>query len=427
MIIFLGAGASKPFGIPTMKEFVEEFEKELKGKDSNYRGTSDELRIYKNIRTNIQRLNVDVDLEALLSILDGRSQGVDPKKFGVMGAHYIDYIVRTLQPFDWSNAKKVSDRGYVLPPQMTPILSPNPTAKELSNKLRNFIKDRCTKVDTKKILEVYDRFFTALVDAIKINSLNISCQEDNMPYPAINIFTTNYDRCVEIYCKERGIKLERGFKYNKSKGKSILDTHIVNNAEFLNTSRSKDIGLFKLHGSIDWRKIGDDIVELFVPADQGDRTIDDEKIEREVMIYPGERKDTERDPFYYMFYFLKRELECKNICLVIGYSFRDGPINSIFFDAVKRNPKLKIILLDPNANEIVDKRLDLIKDNVTPIKGEFGNGKILEELPIGKMTIARKKKVEKFKKKHQLPAGIGDDISELIVVDQDGEKKKFKP
>jgi len=410
LIVFLGAGASKPFGIPTMPEFNWEFEEWLREN-----GTDKELELdpYKNVPRK-DFIEIAGDIEKRLSILEGLSKGLDKNSFGPVGSYYIDYLTRQ-PPYDPSEAI------------FTHVIPPNPIAKELSRKLKNFIKNRCTTVDTKKVLEVYDNFFTALVDIIKINSLETSFQEDDVIYPAINIFTTNYDRCIEIYCKERDITLNRGFKYDKSKGKPILCTHPLNSNEFYHSLNDDGIRLFKLHGSIDWIKIGNDVSESPILATRGDRTIDGEEIEDELMIYPGKGKDIWRDPLFDLFWFFRKDLEFTKFCLVIGYSFRDHSINNIFFDVVKRNPRLEIILLDPDAKDIVDKCLGPIKDNVIPIEGEFGDEKIFEELPIGKMTIARKRKIEKFKKKHQLPAGIGDDISELKVVNRNGEVEVFRP
>jgi hypothetical protein len=46
---------------------------------------------------------------------------------------------------------------------------------------------------------------------------------------------------------------------------------------------------------------------------------------------------------------------------------------------VKRNPEIRIILIDPTAKKIGDD-LEPIKDNIDPIEGEFGEEKVFEEL-----------------------------------------------
>ena len=165
-------------------------------------------------------------------------------------------------------------------------------------------------------------------------------------------------------------------KYDESKAMSIL-RDIPNRDEFM-------YPLTKLHGSIDWYKVGGDICELdganYKP---GDCTKYGEEIGEDIMIYPMQEKHIYRDPFFDMFFHLKKTLfneHAETICTVIGYSFRDDAITNIFIDAVKRNPNLKIILLDPKAKEIIEKNLKEIKDNIVPIEEKFGGDKALNEL-----------------------------------------------
>lgn len=289
MILFLGAGASKPFGIPTMTEFVKEFEKELEDSDSKYKGTPNEISLYQNIK---EFMGSNVDLEAILSTLNVLSEDLNPEKLGLRVVYYADYQRR-------ESSVCSQPRDY--------FFSPNEDAKHLVEKLENFVKEKCSKPEMDEVMKVYNNFFTTFRGVI--SGFNMVAGKD-IPAPAINIFTTNYDRCIERYCRKIGTEINRGFKPDMSSGRSILDTHGVNNSKFYQSDRENYIGLFKLHGSIDWRILGDVVFESTI---EGDSTIDDEKIEGELMIYPVQEKYIYKDPFYYMFYFLKRELEKTNI------------------------------------------------------------------------------------------------------------------
>ena len=44
-LVFLGAGASQPFGIPTMQQLVSEFEEEIK------KSNKPSVRLYSKIKT----------------------------------------------------------------------------------------------------------------------------------------------------------------------------------------------------------------------------------------------------------------------------------------------------------------------------------------------------------------------------------------
>ena len=90
-------------------------------------------------------------------------------------------------------------------------------------------------------------------------------------------------------------------------------------------------------------------------------------------------KEVYKDPFFELLTRLKTSLLSEKICAVIGYSFRDEYIRNIFFDAVKRNPEIKIIMINPKAKEIRDD-LKPIKDKIDPIEGEFGEESVFKEL-----------------------------------------------
>jgi hypothetical protein len=51
-LIFLGSGASVPFGLPTMKHFVFDFEKYLQQNDSSD-GMKDMLFLYEDIKNTL--------------------------------------------------------------------------------------------------------------------------------------------------------------------------------------------------------------------------------------------------------------------------------------------------------------------------------------------------------------------------------------
>jgi hypothetical protein len=104
---------------------------------------------------------------------------------------------------------------------------------------------------------------------------------------------------------------------------------------------------------------------------------------KDLMIYPMREKEVYKDPFFTSLTRLKTSLLSEKICITIGYSFRDEHIQNIFFDAVKRNSEINILLGNKNPNEVM-KNLEPIKDNVISIEGEFGEetffGRLEEEI-----------------------------------------------
>jgi len=73
LLLFLGAGASKPFGIPTMKEFVDILETtEIRKK---YKIDDDEFALYQRIKEVVRRhFERQTDFEAIYTVIDGLSR-----------------------------------------------------------------------------------------------------------------------------------------------------------------------------------------------------------------------------------------------------------------------------------------------------------------------------------------------------------------
>ena len=65
-LAFLGAGASKPFGIPTMQEMVDKFEERLERDDAKC------FALYSRIKsTLVSAYGNSIDIESVFSVLHG--------------------------------------------------------------------------------------------------------------------------------------------------------------------------------------------------------------------------------------------------------------------------------------------------------------------------------------------------------------------
>jgi hypothetical protein len=79
-LFFFGAGASRPFDIPTMKEMVSEFQKELA--NSSGKGIRDEVHLYSQVAASIKQAYGRVDLESVFTVVDAIAQGKTLKDLG---------------------------------------------------------------------------------------------------------------------------------------------------------------------------------------------------------------------------------------------------------------------------------------------------------------------------------------------------------
>jgi hypothetical protein len=78
------------------------------------------------------------------------------------------------------------------------------------------------------------------------------------------------------------------------------------------------------------------------------------------------------EPYIQMFYNLNKDLESKRIWVAIGYSFRDPVIRNIFTTNFDKSGKKRMILVIPNADEIISKRFSNDHHRIIPINERFG-------------------------------------------------------
>lgn len=168
----------------------------------------------------------------------------------------------------------------------------------------------------------------------------------------INIITTNYD----MY-NERALD-ELNFVYNNGFSGAYKRVFNPNTYRFMyvdNMNLQKDIwtrvdhfyNLYKIHGSLSWKKSGEQILE--VPADK----YNDEDLQN-VMIYPTPLKDrsTLMVPYTDLMRNFQDNLMRKNsVLLTLGYSFGDDHINRIILNNLSI-PSFRLIIL--GETEIVD-------------------------------------------------------------------------
>lgn len=343
MMLFLGAGASKPFGIKTIEEMSEEFENKMN------EFTDDEKDLYQSIHNDLGTNN----LEDILTVLnDLRKESGNPS---------VKYFKSLINQVEGPIFSPFGVRKEIKKSMSIPGID---LSEELWMALIRFIKENCIikKDKRENIAKVYDELFKIIKNLI---------ENSNSSPITINIFTTNYDRIIEKYFEGKGEELYDGFFFGNPWDPSSDYTGII---------PGKKNYLFKLHGSIDYYSKGNEIVkrDLLFPT----KTTDGTEL-KDLMIYPMREKEVYKDPFFTSLTRLKTSLLSEKICITIGYSFRDEHIQNIFFDAVKRNSEINILLGNKNPNEVM-KNLEPIKDNVISIEGEFGEetffGRLEEEI-----------------------------------------------
>jgi len=178
----------------------------------------------------------------------------------------------------------------------------------------------------------------------------------------LNIFTTNYDRFIELACDSTGVLLLDRFK-----GKILpifrntrleLDYH-YNPPGIRGEPRYVEgvARITKLHGSIDWKFIDDKIIRSLLPfgAEETHPEIP-ENVREQVVIYPNSSKDIETAfyPYAELFRdFSSAICQPNSVIITYGYGFGDSHINRVIEDMLTiPSTHLVVIVWDKNyANE----------------------------------------------------------------------------
>lgn len=216
--------------------------------------------------------------------------------------------------------------------------------------LKKFITDKVALgMNCDELAEVYKKFYLKTISS-------------NRKTP-MNIVTTNYD----MY-NERALD-ELKFIYNNGFTGSFKRTFNPNTYRYMyvdNMNLNKDVwnradhfyNLYKIHGSISWKKDGDTILEVSLE--------DLEKSSQQnVMIYPTPLKDrsTLMVPYTDLMRSFQDNLTQKNSVLItLGYSFGDDHINRIILNNLSIPSFRLIILGETEDSDSKDTNIGKIKN-----------------------------------------------------------------
>lgn len=346
-VVFVGAGASKPFGIPTMTEMTEDFEKELK--KSSLPG----ITLFDEIKRRLKDYQY-FDIESLITVLQNI---VDIDKLStVLNNPSVHYFLSN-RPGGIASAIQQSEKQITEPHRNE--------AEELLKQVKLFIADSCRM--KKQPFEIYDELFAYANKNHGISNFKNVISRRDFTIPNHKVFTTNYDPVLEGYCVNRRFpqwecgQLKTGELKIAQKDNQTLYSLDINNFQ-----------IYKLHGSVNWYVDEQGrMAWLSVAAQTGQSPLTGQKIEKQLLIYPVSEKYTFREPFYDMFHHLKKcLLRCKG-CYVVGYSFRDDDILGLFHDAMELNGDLHLYLIDRKAQNIVEEKFKNFVGRIKTIPKDF--------------------------------------------------------
>lgn len=346
-VLFLGAGFSKTFKIPTMEEMTRKLAQlEL---DTN------ELALLKSIQERLHNY-AHFDIEAVMTVLD-YLLNPDKMQNEVINSAPTQFFIDPKESWANTNLEALSRYYHIGDPN------------KVKEAIIKYIKSVCQmESDQDKSFSVIDELFILL--DLRTGGPDLRATLGKKPAGnSLNhrIFTTNYDNVLCIYSNLRGATLLNGeISQNQVGIKKMNNLSLFDSAQ-------PGFKIFRLHGYITWFidkrnqdiRYSGEVLPLGKPNLLGDHP------EKEAMIFPIGGKYIYREPYADMFFYLKELLTTEKLVTVVGYSFRDADIAGLFADALTLNPELQMILVDPRAKEIINDRFGDFFGRVLPAVGNF--------------------------------------------------------
>lgn len=308
ILVLLGAGASCDAGIKNSNQIISNIQERIQSEDKWKKFA--QLYYYiksvyyqKQLLKGISENEVNFNIESLVGLLNIMIS-IKEKELDIYS--FVGVWEKDLQPF-------ISDNS-------------NSIAKEFREQIIKTLRSDWLMPDNWIPNSNYFK-----------NLINFKKEYDGS---SLKIFTLNYDKCVEQNLQKESF--ECGFDEN-----NIWDSKRY---DYDNQNSKKDYYLYKLHGSIDWKKRKEEQLTQY----SGE--IDAEDL---AIIFGISNKLQSYDP--YLFYFYEFRIHCIKSELVIcsGYGFLDGHINDVIKHGFANNKNKRLVV---NIFDSTRKDEDIIKE-----------------------------------------------------------------
>jgi hypothetical protein len=169
----------------------------------------------------------------------------------------------------------------------------------------------------------------------------------------LRLFTTNYDLCFERAAGQQGLVALDGFSFTQPR---VFDPRffaydIVRRpltGDEAGTPLEGVFHLLKMHGSVDWSRSSDGEIKIVSKAAP----------DAACLIYPakGKYQQSYVQPHLEL---MSQYLAClrePNTCLVVvGFGFADDHLSEPILAAVRTNPHLRLVIVNPAARSLVSR------------------------------------------------------------------------
>ncbi len=166
----------------------------------------------------------------------------------------------------------------------------------------------------------------------------------------LKLFTTNYDLCFETAAGLQGVVVLDGFSFTQPRhfDPRFFLYDIVRRpttGDEVGTPLEGVFHLYKLHGSVNWSRSVDGEIEVSANP----------SAESACLIYPakGKYQQSYVQPHLELVSQYFSVLREPNTCLIVtGYGFNDDHLSEPILAAVRTNPHLRLIIVNPLADDL---------------------------------------------------------------------------
>ena len=269
-----------------------------------------------------------------------------------------------------SNPSNLRDRiGPIIPliaqsPSAVNI-QPNSEDGVIVKEIRDYVFRKCFIEDSEPIKRI-DAFYHSLLSGLA--SYFESARIGSTPYIRAPIFTTNFDNGVELFASRNGVAIFDG--YDRLPAGVYAFNHKLYDTEFnLNSIR-----LYKIHGTVRFvRNPRGEFDELTLLPETPEIRIHGEICIPE-LIYSESYQYTSNSPQLELLYCMREELAIADRVVVIGYSFPDPHVRTVFREVLgKRHWQGKLVVCTRNPQSVIDSRFSEIASKCVGVPCDASN------------------------------------------------------
>lgn len=165
----------------------------------------------------------------------------------------------------------------------------------------------------------------------------------------LKLFTTNYDLCFETAAGKQGLVVLDGFSFTQPRqfDPRFFLYDIVRRpttGDEIGTPLEGVFHLYKLHGSVNWSRKGENDIEVELNPSP----------DSACLIYPakGKYQQSYVQPHLELVSQYFSVLREPNTCLIVtGFGFNDDHLSEPILAAVRTNPHLRLIIVNPKSDD----------------------------------------------------------------------------